>query len=74
MAEWVDDPHVVVPVWMTPQQVEAITELYRRNPDGAVNQAHFFSRAICLIAGGGAAGVWVAGVLYGIEPDGQIHT
>jgi hypothetical protein len=66
------EPHVVVPEWMTPEQVEAISKLYKRNPDGSVNQAAFFHRVQQHI--GGFCGLTWCGMFVGIEPDGHTHT
>jgi len=74
MPDRIDEPHVVIPEWMTAQQVEAISALYRRCPNGSPNQAHFFTRVHPILAGGGAVGLTVDGVFYGIEPNGYMHT
>jgi 7,8-dihydro-6-hydroxymethylpterin-pyrophosphokinase len=70
--ETLSEPHVVVPEWMTPQQVEAISNLYTRNPDGSVNQAHFFNRVHPHV--GGYCGLDWCGMFVGIEKDGYTHT
>ena len=68
------EPHVVVPEWMTAQQVEAVSKLYTRNADGALNQAHFFTRVRLECAGHGACGLWWCGMYVGVELDGYTHT
>ena len=66
------EPHVVVPEWMTPEQVSSISELYKRNPDGSPNQAHFFHRV--QLYGGEYCGLTWCGMFVGIEKDGYKHT
>ena len=66
------EPHVVIPAWMTPQQVEAIATLYRRSADGSANQAAFFHRVQSHV--GGYCGLTWCGMFVGIEPDGYRHT
>jgi hypothetical protein len=60
---------------MTPKQVEAVGNLYRRSPDGARNWHEFFSR----VQDGGIgsnryAVIHWCGMYVGIEPDGYTHT
>ncbi len=65
------EPHVVVPEWMTPEQVEAIGRLYKRSSDGAVNQAAFFHRVQNY---GDYCGLGWCGMFIGIEKDGYTHS
>ena len=65
------EPHIVVPEWMTPEQVAAICELYKRSPDGSPNKVHFFHRVqqyhdYC--------GIPWCGMFVGIEKDGYTHS
>jgi hypothetical protein len=73
MTNWTDDPHIVVPEWMTSAQVATISTLYNRDANGAVNRAHFFHRVVPIIGGGGAVGVKVGKCFYRIEPDGALY-
>jgi hypothetical protein len=70
-----NQPHIVIPEWMTPKQVEAINTLYKRNPDGARNRHAFFSRVHENGIGSDKyAGINWCGMFVGIEPDGYTHT
>jgi hypothetical protein len=66
------EPHVVVPEWMTSEQVAALSDLYKGNPDGAKTQAEFFSRARFCI--GDFCGIDYCGMFVGIEKDGYTHS
>lgn len=64
-----------VPEWLTPAQVEAVKNLYRRSPDGSPDRWEFFSR----VQEGGFgsdrfAVVHWCSMYVGIEPDGYTHT
>lgn len=66
------NPHIVVPEWMTSDQVASISKLYERNSDGAQNQAEFFHRVRPYT--GGYCGLTWCGMFVGIEKDGYAHT
>jgi hypothetical protein len=69
------EPHIVIPEWMTPKQVEAVNKLYRRSPDGARNRHEFFTRVQeCGIGSDRYAGLNWGSMFVGIEPDGYTHT
>jgi hypothetical protein len=69
------EPHIVIPEWMTPQQVNAIGKLYKRSPDGARNRHEFFNRVQeSGIGSDRYAGITWCGMFVGIEPDGYTHT
>jgi|HubBroStandDraft_3_1064219.scaffolds.fasta_scaffold87594_1 hypothetical protein len=71
-SEGLPEPHVVVPDWMTPEQVESINKLFGRNPDGAKSRAEFFHRVQPYM--GGYCGLSWCGMFVGIEKDGYSHT
>jgi hypothetical protein len=69
------EPHIVIPEWMTPKQVEAINVLYKRSPDGSRNRHEFFTRVQeSGIGSDRYAGINWCGMFVGIEPDGYTHT
>ena len=66
------EPHIVIPEWMTPEQVEAIGKLFDRNPDGSADRHAFFGRVQSY---GDYCGLtWVNGMFIGIEKDGYTHS
>jgi hypothetical protein len=68
-------PHIVIPKWMTPKQVEAINLLYKRSPDGSLNRHAFFARVQQYGIGSDLyAGINWCNTFVGIEPDGYTHT
>lgn len=69
------EPHIVIPEWMTPQQVEAIGRLYKRSPDGSRNRCEFFHRVQeSGIGSDRYAGITWCGMFLGIERDGYTHS
>jgi hypothetical protein len=65
------EPHIVIPEWMTPQQVESINKLFDRSPDGASDRHAFFDRVRSY---GNHCGLTWCGMFVGIEKDGYAHT
>jgi hypothetical protein len=65
------EPHVVIPEWMTPEQVEAIGKLFNRSADGSPSRHQFFSRVENY---GDYAGIKWCGMFLGIEKDGYTHS
>jgi hypothetical protein len=66
------EPHIVIPEWMTPKQVEAIGDLYKRSPDGSTSRGEFFRRVKPQL--GGFCGLTWCGMFIGIEKDGYTHS
>ena len=66
------EPHIVIPDWMTPEQVESINNLFARNPDGSATRHEFFSRVKYYL--GGYCGLTWCGMFIGIEKDGYTHS
>lgn len=61
---------LMVPAWMTPEQIQAVNRLYDRNPDGSTRQGFFdrveFYDDYC--------GLGWCGMFIGIEKDGYTHS
>jgi hypothetical protein len=71
----VSEPHIVVPEWMTSQQVEAIGKLFDRNSDGSPDRHAFFARVQrCGVCSDQYAGIHWCGIFVGIEKDGYTHS
>jgi hypothetical protein len=69
------EPHIIIPEWMTPAQVESIGKLYRRSPDGSRSRHEFFQRVAPSGVGSDRyAGINWCGMFVGIEWDGYTHT
>jgi hypothetical protein len=65
------EPHIVIPEWMTPEQVASINRKFDRNPDGSNTRNEFFGRVanyrdFC--------GLSWCGMFLGIEKDGYTHS
>jgi hypothetical protein len=66
-----NQPHIVIPEWMTPAQVEAVGKLYARSADGSLNRHAFFQRVSDY---GDYCGLGWCGMFMGIEKDGYTHS
>lgn len=67
-----EESKIDVPEWMTPAQTEAISNLYKRNPDGSHTLKGFFKRFEVFY--GDFCGAQWCGMFIGIEKDGHTHS